>query len=912
MKHSTPKRSFLIALSILLILSLILSACKSKGEITLPKSTDDLQASSSYTVSFMVNEQIYFSETHEAGDKLSYPQDPVIAGYDFISWDRELPEVMPAENLILNAVLQLKSYKLTFKLDGEIIRSEEIFFGENITPPTVDYDSEEYLFSGWTNLPAAMPASDVTVSGYLYKTSDATSVDLSSLSDGEAYTITSGGIYLVSQSADNAQIVINAPDQNVTLLLMSASLSFNGSSPPINCIKGESLTITLMPDSENFISDAEGNLLGGAINVKSADLTINGSGKLTIDSYHEGIYNTKDMTIDGGEIAIKSASHGICVKDSLTVNGGNISITSGGDAIKCKGDTDSSDLYVERSGEFLINGGSLVLDTSGDGIDAEYIFRQNGGSIVIDSKSDGIKSGYSLYISGGSVEIKASEDGIKSSLGLSANANGNVTLSGGKVSTEAYWDGIQADGNITISHFAQVNIVSGGGSGGEALKDENGEEISQKGMKAVGNIKISGGSFLADTLEASIKTSGEIIISGGSINAKSGADVIKNDDASGKISVSGGVLVLEALGDAIAAHESLTISGGSISATTTGKVASSGNAGFGGGFGGGRPSDNNSNTSSSNYASSKALKSDGNLLITGGIITTASTGHSIHSIGQTEISGGTINISSSSGKGIAAHGNITVSDGTNIIISKATEAIESKASIIVNGGSIYISASDDGFNTGGSVGSSNYEEHRITINGGFIYAIGLGDVFDSNGDTVFSGGTTIIIGPANGGNSCIDSQYGIKYSGGTVIGVASSGSMWGEDVIGNIDGDYVYNTYCGSLSEGKTIAFTNGSGDVICALTSPLYGSIGVIFMSDMISNIEDTVMVLNADYEGNFNDCGYAIGGNVKGGSEVTLSSGADALGGGFGGGGMPGGDGMPGGGERPNGGGGGRPPKW
>ncbi|MBP3333545.1 MAG: carbohydrate-binding domain-containing protein [Clostridia bacterium] len=903
MKHITLKRSILTALSLLLIFSVIFVSCKAKGKVELPESPDTIKASNIYTLSFTVGGQIYFSETHEAGDKISYPQDPTVAGYDFISWDAELPEVMPAEDLTLNAILQAKSYRLTFMLGGEVISSAEIPFGEKITPPDVSYDGEEYLFSGWTNLPDTMPFSDLTVSGYLYKISDATAIDLSSLSDGEVYTITVGGIYLISGSADNAQIVINAPDQNVTLLLASARLSYGGISAPISCIKGESLTITLMPDSESFISDSEGNLSHGAINVKSADLTINGVGKLTIDSYHEGIYNTKDTIIDGGEIFISSASHGICVKDSLTINGGSINVVSGGDAIKCKGDTDSSDLYVEKSGGFTINSGVLVLDASGDGIDAEYVFRQNGGSIVIDSESDGIKSGYSLYVSGGSTKIKASEDAVKSSLGLSANANGNVTLSGGKLFAEASWDGIQADGDVTVANLTEVNIISGGGSGGKALTDENGADISQKGIKADGSIKISGGSITADTLEASIKAGGEIIISGGSTNAKSGADVIKNDDESGKISVSGGILVLEALGDAIAAHESLTIVGGSINATTTGEVAPSGNGGFGGGFGGGRPSDYSTNSSS--YASSKALKSDGDLRISGGSITTASTGHSVHSIGQCEISGGTLSLSSSSGKGIAAHGSITISDGASIIISKATEAIESKASITVNGGSIYLNASDDGFNTGGSVSSSNYAEHRITVNGGFIYAIGLGDVFDSNGDIIFSGGTTLIIGPANGGNSCIDSQYGIKYSGGTVIGVASSGSMWGEDVIGKIDGDYVYNTSCGSLADGGVIAFTSGSGEVICALSSPLYGSIGVVFMSDMISDVEDTVMILNADYEGAFNDCGYAIGGSVNGGSEVTLNSGAEAIGGNIGGGGMPGGN-------RPGGGGGGKPPRW
>ena len=90
MKHITLKRSILTALSLLLIFSVIFVSCKAKGKVELPESPDTIKASNIYTLSFTVGGQIYFSETHEAGDKISYPQDPTVAGYDFISWDAEV------------------------------------------------------------------------------------------------------------------------------------------------------------------------------------------------------------------------------------------------------------------------------------------------------------------------------------------------------------------------------------------------------------------------------------------------------------------------------------------------------------------------------------------------------------------------------------------------------------------------------------------------------------------------------------------------------------------------------------------------------------------------------------------------------------------------------------------------------
>ena len=55
-------------------------------------------------------------------------------------------------------------YKLTYTVDGEVYKTYDIEYGSTITPeaePTKD----GYIFSGWSEIPATMPAHDVTVTG---------------------------------------------------------------------------------------------------------------------------------------------------------------------------------------------------------------------------------------------------------------------------------------------------------------------------------------------------------------------------------------------------------------------------------------------------------------------------------------------------------------------------------------------------------------------------------------------------------------------------------------------------------------------------------------------------------------------------------------------------------------------------
>ena len=55
-------------------------------------------------------------------------------------------------------------YTLTYKVDGNVYKTSTIVYGTVLTPEAAP-TKEGYTFSGWDNVPATMPAHDVTVSG---------------------------------------------------------------------------------------------------------------------------------------------------------------------------------------------------------------------------------------------------------------------------------------------------------------------------------------------------------------------------------------------------------------------------------------------------------------------------------------------------------------------------------------------------------------------------------------------------------------------------------------------------------------------------------------------------------------------------------------------------------------------------
>ena len=116
----------------------------------------------SYTVTWTVNGVAFTTTTVSFGDAIIAPEYTAEAGYDF-AWD-EIPATMPANDITINGTTTAKTYTVTWNVNGEKVGETTVKFGDAIADYAFDAP-EGYEFSGWTDKPETMPASDITVNG---------------------------------------------------------------------------------------------------------------------------------------------------------------------------------------------------------------------------------------------------------------------------------------------------------------------------------------------------------------------------------------------------------------------------------------------------------------------------------------------------------------------------------------------------------------------------------------------------------------------------------------------------------------------------------------------------------------------------------------------------------------------------
>ena len=114
-----------------------------------------------FTIQWMNGGTVFRTDTYDFGIPVANPVTPEKTGYTFSGWDGEIPETMPAENLIFNAVWTVNKYTVTWMIDGES-SPVDYEYGSDITPPA-DPTKTGYTFAGWGGtVPATMPAENLS------------------------------------------------------------------------------------------------------------------------------------------------------------------------------------------------------------------------------------------------------------------------------------------------------------------------------------------------------------------------------------------------------------------------------------------------------------------------------------------------------------------------------------------------------------------------------------------------------------------------------------------------------------------------------------------------------------------------------------------------------------------------------
>ena len=105
-----------------------------------------------YTVTFTINEVIYAEVPNNVGLPIKAPDYKVPEGHSFSGWD--LPELMPAEDIALDATLTKNSYSVKYYLfEGDAVTYAEftVPYGDVIPVPEKEPNIDNYDFVGWDN-----------------------------------------------------------------------------------------------------------------------------------------------------------------------------------------------------------------------------------------------------------------------------------------------------------------------------------------------------------------------------------------------------------------------------------------------------------------------------------------------------------------------------------------------------------------------------------------------------------------------------------------------------------------------------------------------------------------------------------------------------------------------------------------
>lgn len=383
---------------------------------------------------------------------------------------------------------------------------------------------------------------------------------------GKVVTINSPGTYRVSGTIADGRVIVDvSKDDVVRIVLNNADITCTTGAPMF--IAGCKKTIVVLADgSDNFLADHSAYIFDlpadkepNAALFSKDDLTICGSGKLTVTGKFKDAIGGKDgLVIKGAHLSLFAVDDGIQVKDYVVIkDDAVIDIKSMDDGIKSFHDSDNTRGYT------YIESGTLNITSGGDAIQAETQVLISDGTINIlaGNGSDfdnveelslkGLKAGVGVIIEDGDITIDAADDAI--------NSNGIISVNGGNLVLSSGDDAIHADVALEMSN-ANIKIVTCG-DGVEANiiniqsglleiidAQRDGINILREVLKSTisrekSHLYINGGEIFITALDDGIDVDGTFIMNGGElfVNGKTGGD--KALSIVGEMHILGGLLV---------------------------------------------------------------------------------------------------------------------------------------------------------------------------------------------------------------------------------------------------------------------------------------------------------------------------------------------------------------------------------
>ena len=541
------------------------------------------------------------------------------------------------------------------------------------------------------------------------------------------FSITSTDGSTITQN-DSVYTITQAGEYTVTGLLSEGQIVVNADDNAEISIILNGTSITCSNGSPIYIKNADN------VKIKSEENTYN----CIVDARAEADDNSDNSSSENGNAAIYAAcdlklvgkgalsvtgnyNNGIQSKDDISIKNVTIKVNAVNNAIK------GNDEVAIESGEII------AISRKGDGI------KTSNSSLSTKGKQKG-----NVIISGGNIDIYAACDGLDAAYGVDVSGDGNLNI---------YTD--------TYSDYSEA--VAADTSGSSASNPGSSNQNQGSSSKSSSNATMMTYTTTANTdnqNNSSVGTPPDINNAQNNGNMGTPPDM-NNAQNNGN------------MGTPPNMNNSSSNSGNN--------PDMKGNFGGGNRAANGMPGNNSSGNSSKKSYSTKGIKAESEINISGAAINISSTDDGIHANsdsgvletgedgkGIISISGGTITISTGD-DGIHADKELNITDGyINVLTSyEGLEAI----TINISGGQSFVYAADDGINACTGDGAST---PLINITGGYVdVTTGSGDTdgIDSNGSYTQSGGMVFVKGGSSSGqvSGSIDVDGNITITGGTCV-----------------------------------------------------------------------------------------------------------------------------------------------
>jgi hypothetical protein len=485
--------------------------------------------------------------------------------------------------------------------------------------------------------------------------------------------------------------------------------------------------------------------------------------------------------------------------------------------------------------------GSLTVEGNGTAKHAlcsDDLIQITGGNITITKAlKDGIHANDGLEISGGSVNVTANGDAIDADQAYILISGGNITTTNPVADVK----GITCDSTLVISGAILNLTVSGDQS--KAIK--SGKTMTLSGgtitIHTSGNaVLIAYGSGFNPSYCAAIKCDSTIHIDGSNITIVSSGKAAKSISSDKDIEMTYGTLNItnsgtgtkytNSLGQADAyiatclkADGNITLTGGSIT------TSSSGSAGKG------ISADGKLTLGSSTLTPTISITTTGAKVLVSGSGNNAvyAEAKAISCNNDITIENGTINIASAD-DGIKSSTAITINNG-NVNINNSIEGIEAPF-ITVNGGNVSIKSSDDCFNATFGNGGETNDGSLLKVNQGYVVVNTTGgDGLDSNGNIIVNGGTTIVHGPPSAPEVGMDYNGYCNINGGFLIMSGTNSNM--TQAPSATSTQYSILAKSNSMLSASTLFHIQNSANTDIVTFQPIRNYYSIVFSSNALIN---------------------------------------------------------------------------